>query len=77
MNHKSAGKSKKISLILILVLVAGLTLLLYPVISDYWNSLHQSHVIGSYAEAVAGLEDDSYEAMWAEAEAYNAALPRG
>lgn len=76
MNHKSAGKSKKISLILILVLVAGLALLLYPVVSDYWNSLHQSQVIGSYAEAVAGLEDDSYEAMWAEAEAYNAALPR-
>lgn len=38
MNHKSAGKSKKISLILILVLVAGLALLLYPVVSDYWNS---------------------------------------
>ena len=74
MNHKSAGKSKKISLSL--VLVAGLALLLYPVVSDYWNSLHQSQVIGSYAEAVAGLEDDSYEAMWAEAEVYNAALPR-
>ena len=30
------------TLLLILVLLAGLSLLLYPSVSDYWNSFHQT-----------------------------------
>ena len=33
-------KNKLINIFLILALVAGLSLLLYPTVSDYWNSLH-------------------------------------
>ena len=50
-------------------------MLLYPTVSDYWNSLHQSRAIASYAGQVAGLDDEVYEALWAEAEAYNETLP--
>lgn len=61
--------------ILILVFLAGLSLLLYPTVSDYWNSLHQTRVISEYAEQVAELDDDRYEQLWLDAENYNRSLP--
>ena len=62
------------TVILILVFLAGLSLLLYPTVSDYWNSFHQSRAIASYAQAAAELDDDAYERMRADAIAYNARL---
>ncbi len=62
------------TIILILVFLAGLSLLLYPTVSDYWNSLHQSRAITEYAEQVANLDDDVYEQLWADARSYNQAL---
>ena len=41
------------TILLILVFFTGLSLLLYPSVSDYWNSLHQSRAIATYAEAAA------------------------
>lgn len=60
--------------ILIVIFLVGLSLLLYPTISDYWNSLHQSRAIGSYIEDAAALEDDTYEQILADARSYNQAL---
>ena len=62
------------TIILLLIFFVGLSLLLYPTISDYWNSFHQSRAIATYAEAVAELDDEDYEKMWQEAEAYNQKL---
>lgn len=62
------------TIILILVFLAGLSLLLYPTVSDYWNSLHQSRAVASYAEAVANLDNDIYKTFWADAHAYNEKL---
>lgn len=62
------------TIILILVFLTGLSLLLYPSVSDYWNSLHQSRAISEYAENVAQLDDDAYEHLWADANAYNQTL---
>ena len=62
------------TLLLILVLLAGLSLLLYPSVSDYWNSLHQTRAIATYAEEVANLNQDQYDEIWAAAESYNASL---
>lgn len=56
------------------VLLAGLSLLLYPTVSDYWNSFHQSRAIASYAESVAKIDDDTYEKMWTQAVKYNKKL---
>lgn len=61
-------------MILILMLLLGLSLLLYPTVSDYWNSLHQSRAIASYAEEVAGIDSDRYEQVWQDAVAYNRTL---
>lgn len=62
------------TILLIVILFAGLSLLLYPTVSDYWNSLHQSRAIASYTEAVADMDDDTYARMIADAQAYNEAL---
>lgn len=62
------------TIILILVFLVGLSLLLYPTVSDYWNSLHQSRAIAEYAEQVAELDNDRYAALWADACSYNETL---
>lgn len=65
------------TIILILVFLVGLSLLLYPTISDWWNSMKQSYAISSYTEAVAALNDDVYEQLWSDAQKYNETLPVG
>lgn len=70
-------KKKKISsstVILILIFLAGLSLLLYPTVSDYWNSFHQSQAIATYAEQVAQLDEKDYSQYWEEANEYNRQL---
>ena len=67
-------KGNFITILLVLILLAGLSLLLYPSVSDYWNSLHQTRAIATYAEEVANLNQDQYDEIWAAAESYNASL---
>lgn len=68
------NKGNFTTVILVLILLAGLSLLLYPSFSDYWNSFHQTRAIASYAEEVANLEEDQYEELWEAAKSYNASL---
>ena len=60
--------------VLVLVLVAGLSLLLYPTFADIWNSMHQSRAIASYSDTVASLDAISYDSVWAAAREYNQTL---
>lgn len=62
------------TILLILMFLTGLSLLLYPTVSDYWNSLHQSQAIASYEEAVENLDDDTYDRMLESAVDYNKKL---
>lgn len=62
------------TIVLVLILLVGLSLLLYPSVSDYWNSFHSSRAISAYAEDVANLDEAQYEEMWSAARAYNRAL---
>ena len=62
------------NIILILILIAGLSLLVYPSFSDYWNSLHQSRAVASYVETVTKLDNKEYERIWQEALDYNKKL---
>ena len=64
------------TVILILVFLTGLSLLLYPSVSDYWNSFHQSRAIATYASDVAAMDDQTYEKLWEDAQAYNKRLLR-
>lgn len=67
-------KRSKSTLILIVIFVVGLSLMLYPVVSDYWNSFRQSRAIASYVESVNQLDTDQYDTLLAEARAYNQSL---
>lgn len=68
-------KGRLSTILLILVFLVGLALLLYPTVSDYWNSLHQSKAIAEYAGQVAGMDQESYRRLWDDALRYNERLP--
>lgn len=59
------------TIVLVILLLIGLSLLLYPTVSDYWNSFHQTRAIATYAENVAALDNASYDAIWEAARQYN------
>ena len=67
-------KGNFITILLVLILLAGLSLLLYPTVSDYWNSFHQTKAITAYAENVADLDQERYDEIWDAAKNYNASL---
>lgn len=74
MKKKKLNKRTVSTILLLLVFLVGLSLLLYPTFSDWWNSMHQSRAITGYAEQVANLNDELYDQMLAEARAYNETL---
>ena len=68
-------KSHRVSnTILVLILLAGIAIAAYPAFSDYWNSMHQTRAIQSYAERVAELDNEAYTAVWEAALDYNRRL---
>ena len=64
-------KDKVINFILVIIFIAGLSLLLYPSVSNYWNSLHQTKAIASYNEEVTKLDSTAYDKILSEARDYN------
>lgn len=56
---------------LIALFLLGLAIMLYPTISDLWNSTIASKVINEYTEAVDSTSDAQKEADLAQARAYN------
>ena len=62
------------TLLLLLILLAGVGLLGYPTFADWWNSFHQSRAIAGYAEEVSQIDDADYEKMLEDARAYNKEL---
>ena len=70
-------KKKNLSTIaLLLIFLTGLSLLLYPSVSNAWNTRHQSRAIAAYTTEVAAMDHQTYDALWAEARAYNRQLLR-
>lgn len=64
------------TIFLTLIFLIGLSLLLYPTFSNWWNSFHQSRAILNYSSALTQLEDSDYSALFQAAEDYNEALAR-
>lgn len=62
------------NILLTIVLVVGLSLVLYPSFSDYWNSSRQTQIITHYAEAVASLDNEEYDHVLESARQYNVTL---
>lgn len=62
------------TIFLVLIFLAGVSLLLYPTVSDYWNSRHQSQAIVAYTQQVDEMDQEAYDQYWADARNYNARL---
>lgn len=67
-------KSKLTTVMIILTVFTGLSLLLYPSASNYLKSIAYRNAISDYRRVVEELGEDSYNDILAQAEAYNADL---
>ena len=67
-------KKHKTVIFLTIGFLVGICVLLYPTISDYWNSKTQSRAIVDYESVLENLDEAEYEALFAQAHAYNEAL---
>ena len=57
-----------------LLFLVGILLFLYPSISDWWNSFHQSQIISRYEENVSQMDSEECERIWQQAQEYNEKL---
>ena len=71
---KMKKKGILLNAILILILLAGLSLLLYPTFSELWNSTRQSQAIAGYEKQVSSMDQEDYDKLWKMAEEYNQSL---
>ena len=67
-------KKNKIGILLVLMLFIGVCGLLYPSVSQYWNSKTQTRAVENYREILDSLQPEDYDAFFEEAENYNAKL---
>jgi len=66
----------RIRLILIVIFLVGVIILLYPFVSQYWNSLVQSAAVSLYDEMLSEKDAISYIDMFDSANNYNRELLR-
>lgn len=71
---KKKWMSRLMTLLIVVVFVAGLSFLLYPTVSNLWNQAHQSRAIATYTEQVEKLDDSSNKEMLKAARKYNKQL---
>lgn len=62
------------TIILILIFLVGLSVMLYPSVSDAVNRKHQSRAVAGYAEEVEQLSDADYQTYFDAADVYNRQL---
>ena len=67
-------KKNRSTIILILIFLVGLSVMLYPTVSDYVNQKNQSRAVASYSEEVENLSDVDYQAYFEAADDYNRRL---
>jgi sortase A len=80
--EKKKGKKKRkgpsiSTIILFIILLVGVGILLYPSISDWWNSMHATKAIAGYVTAVEDLSAQEREDAIKAAQAYNTKLLNG
>lgn len=68
-------KKKGSKFLLILLFLAGLSLLLYPFVANKWNTYRQSRLISTYSQTIEEIEETvDYEAEWERAHTFNREL---
>lgn len=64
----------KEGILLVLMLFVGVCVLLYPALSQYWNSKTQTHAVENYQQVIDSIKREDYTVYFEEADKYNAAL---
>jgi len=67
-------KNRKSTIILLVSFFVGLSILLYPAISSFWNAKTQSKVVVDYEAMLARIEAEDFTRYFDEADEYNAQL---
>ena len=67
-------RSKKSTIILLISFFVGLSVLLYPSVSSYWNSKRQSKTVVNYEAMLAAIKEEDVSYYFEEAEEYNRKL---
>lgn len=62
------------TILLVVIVLAGLCLLLYPSFSDWWNSMHQSRAIAAYVDTVDAMSQEEIDEILTAAREYNERL---
>lgn len=70
-------RSKVVTIILVFLMIAGLSLLLYPTVADHWNSMHSSRAIATYSSSVAKMDPEALQRAWQNAVDFNKKLHTG
>lgn len=64
------------TIIFTIMLFVGLSVMLYPIVSNWWNSRVQSRAIANYEAAISNMDTSEIEAMLAQANEYNEKIAR-
>ena len=71
---KTWVKKNLLTVLMACGMLAGVFLLLYPSVSNYWNSFHQTRAISEYSEAVSTMDKDEQKEIIESARVYNEKL---
>ncbi len=72
---KGKKKTGMIStVVLVIIFLVGLSVMLYPTFSDWWNSKVQSRAIANYNDVVQQIDPHRYDEIWEQAHEYNKKL---
>ena len=67
-------KNNKIGILLVLMLFIGVCVLLYPSVSQYWNTKTQSRAVANYQEILESIKPEDYAGYFDSADRYNQKL---
>ncbi len=67
-------KLKKITIFMIIVCILGLSLLLYPSFSNYWNTSRSTRALNDYVDKLHSLDEETYRSILTAVQAYNEEL---
>ena len=62
------------TIILVLVILVGLSVMLYPIVSSWWNSKVQSKLVAQYDEQISKIDESRFEEFFNNAYEYNRQL---
>ena len=77
---RTKGKRRRVRLTdiaILLVFLAGLSIMLYPMVSDYINRIQVERALSSYERTVREVSKEDYSAIFAAARDYNRRLKEG